>query len=128
MSQLAIVGVKLGTGIAVLSLALGVPLLILAAWASAPGTHPSPFEWWMTEHIWRLVFAITSVYLAAFLCGLRDARWYGSRLLPLGAAAVVLGWVFIASWWPLTGWVVALLADTAFAAGILRVSRERDFA
>jgi hypothetical protein len=128
MKRPLIVATKLATGLAVLAVSLGVPLLILAVWAAAPGTHPSPFEWWMTEHIGRLAFALTPIYLAAFLCGMRDARWYGSRLLPLGAAAIVLGFVFIAQWWPLAGWGVALAADAMLLAGILQVARERDVA
>jgi hypothetical protein len=128
MSRRAIIGVKLGTGVGVLALALGVPILILTVWAATPGTHPSPFEWWMTEHVWRLAFAMTPVYLAAFLCGMRDARWYATRLWPLGAAAVVLGWVYIAAPWALAGWVSAGAADTVLAAAILRVSQEQEFA
>ena len=128
MDRRAIIGVKLVAGIGVIAVSLGIPLLGLAIWAATPGTHPSPFAWWMTEHIWRLTFALTPVYLAAFVCGLRDARWYGSRLLPLAAAIMVPLAVFATQPWPLAGWITALIADGVLLAAILLVSRERDIA
>lgn len=122
-----IVSVKLVVGAAVLLCALAAPVLMFAAWAATPGTHASPFAWWMTGHAWRLCFAMTTAYLAAFLCGLRPARWYVSRLLPLVPAGLVLGWVYVTQWWPLTAWIVAGVADAVYLAAILRVIRERDF-
>jgi hypothetical protein len=120
--------VKLSVGAAVFAGAMCLPLLILAVWASLPGTHPSPFGWWMTEHAWRLVFALTPLYLAAFLCGVREARWYGSRLLPLGMAAVIAMWVYVTSWWAAAGWLTVVFVDAMFVAGILRTFREQDIA
>ena len=39
---------KLVTGIGLLLLCTLLPILIYAAWAAMPGTHPGPFEWMMT--------------------------------------------------------------------------------
>ena len=81
---------KIAAGGALVLLAAAVPVLILALWAAVPGTHASPFVWEMTAHVFRLCFGATTMYLAACLCGLRPARWYGSRLLPLIPAALVI--------------------------------------
>jgi hypothetical protein len=65
-----------------LLLSTGIPLLFFAFWAATPGTHAKPFEWWMMSSTWRLWFSATAFYLAAFLCGIRAARWWFSRLWP----------------------------------------------
>jgi hypothetical protein len=123
----AIVSTKLIVGAVVLLAALVVPVLVFAAWAATPGTHASPFAWWMTGHTWRLCFALTPMYLAAFLCGTRPARWYLSRLLPLAPAGLMLLFVYVTSWWPVTGWIVTATTDAVYLAAILRAIRERDF-
>ena len=65
-----------------------VPILVYAWWAATPGTHAGPFEWSMTLPAWQLWLSITAIYLAAFLVGMRPARWIGSRLLPLVAVGL----------------------------------------
>src|SRR5437867_2133155 len=64
------------------------PVLFLAWWAVTPGHHPSPFLWSMTDQTFRLILATPLLYLGAFLSGLRPARWWGTRLLPLACAYV----------------------------------------
>ena len=83
MARRSMVLTKLATGMGLLLVSTGVPIVFYAMWAATPGTHASPFEWWMTVETWRGWFLSTAVYLAAFLCGIREARWYGSRLWPL---------------------------------------------
>ena len=58
--------------------------------AAAPRTHPGPFEWSMTESALRLWLILPLVYLGAFFSGLRPARWFGSRLLPLLSVALAI--------------------------------------
>jgi hypothetical protein len=74
--------------------ATGVPLAFVTAWMAAPGHRPVPWDSSMAlpgvaDMLCGLVY-----YFAAMLVGMREARWYGSRFLPLGAAiacsAVVL--------------------------------------
>ena len=118
---------KLAAGGALLLLAAALPVLILALWAELPGTHASPFVWGMTAQTFRLCFAATTVYLAACLCGLRPARWYGSRVLPLIPAALVMMWVYITVWWPVTGWIVVLVVDVAYLAALLDAVQSREY-
>ena len=66
-----------------------IAILSYAAWAAMPGKHASPFLWWMTATAWKAWGVIAIVYLAAFLAGIRPARWFGTRLLPLAAGGVL---------------------------------------
>ena len=92
---------------------------------------PSPFHWSMTFSSWdRLVFTLT-VCRAKFLCGIRPARWFGSRVLPLLGATVLLCLVrayvydWMSVWWLGTGLV--LLLDAWLIATIIFVADERDY-
>lgn len=118
---------KLAAGGALLVLAAALPVLILALWAAVPGTHASPFVWEMTAHVFRLCFGATAIYLAACLCGLRPARWYGSRLLPLIPAALAMLWVYSTVWWPVTGWIVVAVVDVAYVAALLDAAQSREY-
>ena len=40
----------------------------------------------MTAWAWQLWLCMPLVYLGAFLSGIRPARWFGTRLMPLVAA------------------------------------------
>ena len=74
---------KLMTGIGELLVCTLLPILVYATWAAMPGTHPGPFEWSMTGPAFRIWLLMPLVYLGAFASGIRPARWFGSRLLPL---------------------------------------------
>jgi hypothetical protein len=123
----SIIASKLAVGTGLLLAGLGVPLVVYAIWAAIPGTHASPFEWWMTGHAWRIVCGMTMAYLAAFLCGIRAARWHGSRLLPLVPAGAGLLFVCVTSWWPTAGWITIAVIDAALVAAVLRCTDERDY-
>jgi hypothetical protein len=56
------------------------------------------------------------VYLGAFLSGIRPARWFGTRLVPLVAAAGCVLFVWLSAWWWL--WAISL----ALCAGLIIVS------
>ena len=101
--------------------------VLYAWWAAVPGHHPSPFEWSMTGRAWRLVFLMPLLYLGAFLSGLRPARWFGTRLLPLVAAAVFLLLLNILPWW-LLSFLLAVLLYGMLAANVCYVARTRDYA
>jgi hypothetical protein len=119
--------VKLAVG-GGLYLACGaLTILGYALWAAAPGRHASPFEWWMTAWAWKAWAVIGLLYLAAFLSGMRPARWFGTRLLPLFAAAVaalVLGEVPL---WPLLRIAGLVLTGGCLVGLIGFTARTRDF-
>ena len=85
-----VVAVKLLVGLSLYLVTGAAIILARAFWAATPGTHASPFFWSMTLPCWEVWFSATVVYFAAFLVGIRPVRWYGSRLLPLVVAVVVV--------------------------------------
>lgn len=122
---------KLLTGWSVLLVLSAWPIVVLAWWAQQPGSYAAPFEWWMTESFWRRWWMVPVLYLAAFACGLRPARWWGTRLMPLVAmgGVVIAREQLVSRLWPM--WQEVVLASGLMAVlvvAILTVGRERDYA
>lgn len=84
---------KLAAGLGLLLVSTGAPFAVYLTWAASEGWHSSPFEWQMAEPTLFGWTGATAVYLAAFLVGIRKARWYGSWLWPF-APAIVLYFYF----------------------------------
>ncbi len=128
VSRRRLVWIKLAAGLAVYAACTVPPVLLFAIWAATPGTHASPFAWSMTWPVWRILLSMTMLYLAAFLCGLRPARWFGSRLLPLVVAAMP---TFLLLEAPLPWWwlpvLITVVVDGIFLICIQHVVRMRDF-
>ncbi len=123
-----VLAVKLGFGLGIYLVMSGLTLLIYAVWAWLPGHHASPFRWGMTSTAWQAWLSLTAVYLAAFLSGLRPARWFGTRLLPLvGGATLVFLMQFLPWWWPYGALGIVLL-DVLLAQAILVTAEVRDYA
>jgi hypothetical protein len=118
---------KLLTGIGLLLVCTIAPILIYATWASLPRTHPGPFEWSMTGpafHIWLLM---PLAYLGAFASGIRPARWFGSRLLPLVSVAIPGIYLYILPHWWLIAFPLLLLVAAVLVSDILWEAETRDF-
>ena len=64
-----IIAVKLAVGAGMYLFFSAVPILVYALWAATPGTHPSPFRWWMTLPGWMAWLIITLCYFGAFSLG-----------------------------------------------------------
>jgi hypothetical protein len=124
---------KLIVGMFVFILCTAVPLLLYALWAATPGTHPSPFEWAMTEPAWRFCLGMPLVYLGAFLSGLRPGRWYGTRLLPLIGAGALTALLLLFPTvalirWPSSIFFAALIVMYGLlVAAICYVAEARDY-
>lgn len=120
--------VKLLTGLAVTLVLTGVPILLYAWWAATPGMHASPFAWWMTRQTWMIWLTSVPLYLGTFLCGMRDARWYGTRFLPL--ASVIFLPVVVEEFHLATAPALALnaLAVAVLVPSILEATRTKDYA
>ena len=121
---------KLGTGTALLAFATGLPVLLYALWLGTIGSRIVPFRWWMTTETWAVWFTTFGVYLAAFLVGLREARWHVSRLWPLvPAIGLPLALLDLTRFTGLTTWlVVSALLDVLLLGAIAHAARERDWA
>ncbi len=118
---------KLFTGISLLLVSTLLPILIYATWAELPGTHPGPFEWSMTVPAFQVWLLLPLFYLGAFASGIRPARWYGSRLLPLlsvGLAGAVLA--MLSPWWLIAAPMLLLVA-LVLASDILWEAETRDY-
>src|SRR5262245_14802597 len=93
------VGKVLG-GLAIYSLALGIPFIGLQLWMATPGHMPAPYHWrtglpWLADILGGVVY-----YFAGMLTAQREARWYGSRVLGLAAAfcCTILVWSLPEFW------------------------------
>jgi hypothetical protein len=127
VSRRAIFLIKLAVGSGTLLLCASLPILLYAWWAALPGHHPSPFAWSMANPAWLLTFLMPLIYLGAFLSGLRPARWFGTRLLPLAGS---MGFVVLLDnlpWWSI-GFPLAVVLYGLLVANIGYVVRARDFA
>lgn len=117
---------KLAVGLSWVIVLSAAYLLIYAWWASTTGHVPAPFDWSMTIPAWRQWVAMPLVYFGAFLSGIRPARWWGTRLVPLAAA--ILAAVVAASmpWFWLTLLVTLIFTAPAIVA-IFYYIRVRDY-
>lgn len=119
---------KLLFGGGLLLLSTGIPLLTYLVWAMLPGTHAQPFELWMTTETFRMWLGGTLVYLAAFLVGIRAARFYVSRLWPLVLAVLIVFAVSEQGILPgLNSWLI-VVSDVVLIAAIWFAAEDRDYA
>ncbi|MEM7810945.1 MAG: hypothetical protein AAF532_05655 [Planctomycetota bacterium] len=119
-------GVKLAFGLVSVLAVGGLTVLTYALWAAAPGSIPAPFRWSMTAPMWLTLAAFPLIYLSAFLSGIRPARWFGTRLVPLaagGAFATAAG-ASVESW----DFALFVLPATAVtAAAVIYFVENRDY-
>lgn len=118
---------KIAFGVAALLLITGLFILAYAAWAATPGVHAAPFFWTMTLPAWKLWFALPLLYLGAFFSGIRPARWFGTKLAPLAASAVVAVLLSLAPWFIVLGPLGYLAFVSLSLLGIFYYVQHRDF-
>lgn len=123
----AVFSIKLAMGAGVLLFGAGVPIVLYGCWAATPGCHAGPFEWSMSAPAWQLFSLAPLVYLGAFLSGLRPARWFGTRLLPLAASLSLVYLIYVPAGW-LLGMSLSLSVGCLLAANVCFVARVRDYA
>ncbi|WP_339742405.1 hypothetical protein [uncultured Rubinisphaera sp.] len=75
--------VKLSSGLGLIWCVTVFPMLFYALWAGSQGSIAAPFLWENTLMYWKSCFGLSMIYLSCYLSGLRRARWYGTRLLPV---------------------------------------------
>jgi ABC-2 family transporter protein len=124
VSRTGLVGVKLAVGLTVYIVLASMPIIFCAIWTAIPGHYPAPFEWSMTYKAWWILLDIGLLYLAAFLSGIRPARWFGSRLLPL-VVGIFLSFLAVgrADYFLF----IILISAIAFFWAIIYVANSRDF-
>jgi hypothetical protein len=125
-----LIAVKLAVGTALYLTVSALAILIYAAWAATPGTHASPFYWWMSVPCWQVGIIVVLGYLGAFFAGVRPGRWFGTRLLPLAAAAIMaflVGSIVIEMGLWFLGFIIFAFLCAAGVGLILYVARTRDY-
>ena len=127
LPRTAIVLTKLTVGIALYLLCTALPIVLYGWWATIPGNKPSPFEWSMTDTCVRVCVSMPIVYLGAFLSGMRPARWYATRLLPLLAAIVLTAAIQQIPLWWICGLPLALLTMLLLGGAVCWTAHCRDF-
>ncbi len=88
MSSSGLFAAKVMAGLCLYSLVVALPFLCFTAWVWAPGNVAAPFEGRLLLPL--VVFGLGGIpwYFAGMLTGLRQARWYVSRGLGLGAGLI----------------------------------------
>jgi hypothetical protein len=76
-------------GLLMYAVVSGVPLLGAAVYVTMPGNVAAPFEWRMMLPRVADLLSGVAYYFVGQLIVMRQARWVGGRLLPLGAAVIV---------------------------------------
>jgi ABC-type transport system involved in multi-copper enzyme maturation permease subunit len=127
MPRRSIVAIKIATGIGLLAACTLLPVVTYAIWAATPGTHASPFEWSMTETAFRVWLILPLFYLGAFASGIRDARWFGSRLLPLAAVVIPSILLYTLPFWWLLAFPLYLLSFTVLVSDAFLEAETRDY-
>jgi hypothetical protein len=127
VSRRAVLLTKLAVGVGILFFCASLPIVLYSWWAAVPGHHPSPFAWSMTGPAWQQALLIPLMYLGAFLSGLRPARWFGTRLLPLAGSAGLMLLLGSLAWWSVS-LPLAVLLYGLLVANICFVARVRDYA
>lgn len=111
ISRTRIFFAKVIAGLLLYALASAPPLGVVAAWVATPGHLSAPFDWHMTlPRLSDLVGGIVW-YFTGLLVAAREARWIGSRLMPIGLAFLISTYASIVSF---AFWQALLF----FAAGI----------
>jgi ABC-type transport system involved in multi-copper enzyme maturation permease subunit len=126
VSRTWIIACKLAVGTLWVVLLSALMILVYAWWVATPGHITGPFFWSMTAGAWRLWVALPVVYLSAFLAGIRPAKWFGSRLVPVVAAIAVV--VIAANMpWLWLSLLISAIAAAAYLVSIFYYVRRRDY-
>lgn len=122
-----VIRIKLTSGLVAYTLCSGSFLAICVLVALSRQTVIRPLEWWMISPVMQCIVSGVLIYLGAFLTGLRPARWYGSRLLPLVGVSGLWGLLlYVPSWW-VFGFPLLLVLCVVLIAMIFHVAEIRDY-
>jgi ABC-type transport system involved in multi-copper enzyme maturation permease subunit len=90
VSRLQVFWAKLVTGTLLYATVLAPPYLALGLWSAVPGNVPAPWHWSFMRGGALGLFLGYALLLGTFACGIRPARWYGTRLVPLVATITAI--------------------------------------
>jgi hypothetical protein len=113
---------------AILALSIcAVPAILYGLYLSIPGVLPAPFQWSYTGQFWRLWMLIPILQLGSYASGLRQGRWYVSKLCPLLAVipVMVLAYILSINWFLLV-FIVSVIV-TLQLLELRQEALQRDF-
>lgn len=125
-----ILAAKAIAGLTYLLIATAVPLIGMTWWCSRPGNVAAPWHPIAPLAGVTAIFAALPAWFAGVLIGLRDVRWYGSRILPAGLGLLPMMAVLMSGqFWlvPQMLWTipVSLIVTAVYAAAAVGVVRHR---
>ncbi len=125
-----ILAAKAIAGLTYLLIATALPLIGMTWWCSRPGNVAAPWHPIAPLAGVTAIFAALPAWFAGVLIGLRDVRWYGSRILPAGLGLLpMMAVLMFGQFWvvPQMLWTIPLsLAVTAvYAVAAVGVVRHR---
>ncbi|MEO8314782.1 MAG: hypothetical protein ABI645_08310 [Pseudomonadota bacterium] len=77
---------KAAAGILLYAISTGLPVAAALFWIASPGYLPIPFDWRIALPATANLLCGLVFYFAGLLTGMRQARWYVSRTMGIGAA------------------------------------------
>lgn len=122
-----LMSIKLVVGVVLMIFLLAVSIIVYGLWAATPGNRAAPFAWSMTSDAWLLACTMPIVYLGGFLSGIRPARWFGTRLLPLLSVMLYVAFVLTLVDYLWLQVPLILLGYVVLLATIDYYARSRDF-
>ncbi|WP_339911743.1 hypothetical protein [Symmachiella dynata] len=123
-----VIATKLTVGVTAYLSCTGLFILACVTVALRMSSPEYPLEWPMVSPYVQLMLIGVLIYLGTFLSGLRPARWYGSRLIPLARCCMV-AWVLaiLSEWWIVSLLVLSVVCGMLVCV-ILQIGGTRDFA
>ncbi len=95
---------KLGAALGLYFMATLVPFVVLTLWTAMPGHVAGPFYWRMTLPGLAAIGCGVAFVLAAMIAIRREARWIGSRVLPMAISVILLVMnLNVWEWWSQRG-------------------------
>lgn len=117
---------KILVGIGVYLISTLLMIFVLAWYSAIPGRYPFLFEWSMVWPLISIPIIGVVLYLSIFLTGLRQARWYGTRFLPVVICYLVCNSLLNMSSISFT-LLVSLLLILILMAAIVNEVAQRDY-
>jgi hypothetical protein len=100
VSRSRLFAAKIIAAVGLYLLATLTPFGVLTLWTSIAGNVAGPFYWRMTLPGLMAIFCGLAFLLAAMVTVRREARWLGSRILPLAVPALLLVmFIGVEQWW-----------------------------
>lgn len=113
LSRYRLFAAKACAGLVIYAGAVMIPWLLAAGWLASPGHLPSVIEWRMLIPGSLDIVGAWNFYFAGVMLSLRQARWMGSRALPVFASLLFMATAATVSTLP--GACVAVLIGLALS-------------